>query len=503
MTTTQEPTQERIKYGNYRMPEWKGLFGLSPGMTVAAFVAVVGALVLMFVRAWWLLLIYLVLVVLVAAPLTYPFRKGPLYQRLGRRRANARARRKGHAQLRQGPAGHVPDGLYRAPGMAAATQLTAHRTAYGDEFGMITWNKPGLHTVVINAFPEGVTGLDQDYIDNMVANWGAFLNMSSLEMDVVQVQAVIETAPDSGVRLKRSASRGLVADRPEISRVVLEESLAGLGQGSSDIKSWCAITFDGKGQHGSERRPISEVARDLAARLPHILGDFRTTGGGDEAVWCTAQELTDDLHVAFNPSNAHHVERDRSREGGTGLTWKEIGPTWADEHLKRYVLNGARTFTQAMVNPPRAPHTEELLEQLLAPHRDVPRKRVAVLYRPENPERSMEAAERQVNQATFGASQKSRLTGRNRMDVNAALKTEEEEAEGALLQRFAIAVTCTTFSAEEEQRARRAISTLTKRARLKMRWQDGSHAAAFLMTLPMGMVPTRHKVLPEQVREVM
>lgn len=489
------------RYGNLRKPGWPGLFGTSPVVTAVCGTWLFSVLVLLWVRILLVpALIMWFIGAVVLAVMVWPSNKGPRYKRAFRRSAFKNAERSGRTKLVQGPAGRVPDGAFRLPGMAAQTNLTEHQTNFGDKFGLISWPKSHLHTVVVRCTPPGRAGRDSAVVDRLIANYGGFLASLSVE-SVAGASAVIETTPGSGARQRMAAERGRVADVPAFSVQALEDSLDDEDEWNPIVRAWFAITFDGRRYAGEKPRSLEEVVDDLSSQLPFMLGDIRSTGAGDTARWMTAQDLTDMARGMFDPAVVAAIESARLSGEGTGLSWNESGPAYHDQGYDWYQHDSALSRSWHMTLPPRGGQVSTFLEPLLKPHPDAQRKRVAILYRPQSPEESKQQAEQMVNSSTFGASQKNRVTSRHETDLQAAKKTEQDEANGAYLQRFGLVVTATAFSDDELERATRAIKGLSTRVNLSLRPAFGSQAVAFAVSMPIGMVTQREMGLPDIVRD--
>lgn len=492
-------TDER-RYGNPRKPGFQ-LYGvgLVPGVAIfATLVASVGFLV---TRLYWLSLLAVVALVAVELPLLWPSPAGPRYQRIGRWVSHRLARKQRTNVLVQGPAGKSRDGKVRLPGLGAQTVLTQHKTALGDEFGLVSWPKANLHTAVMQAQPAGTTGRDQSDIDQMVAQHGALLKLLGEQGDVAGVQAVVETAPDTGLRLTRSVTRGVAADAPEYCQKVLTGTLSNMTGGSPAVKGWLTVTFRGTQPGSGKPKTTEAVARDLASRLPHLLGQARVTGAGDTARWADKQQIIDDTRAAYDPAVAFDIEEARLLGEGTGLDWSDVGPVAAETAYESYHHEGACSRTWVWVNPPKAPETERILEALLRPHPDIPRKRVSVSYRPMSPEASQSVADRGVKEAMFGGSQKRRLDARHEQNLAIALKAEKEENQGAVMVRTSVMITVTAFDADELELAAATVRQLVKRAHLKMRVAKGMQDSAFLAVLPLGLVIPEFLNVPDHVRD--
>src|SRR3978361_127119 len=82
--------------------------------------------------------------------------------------------------------------------------------------------------------------------------------------------------------------------------------------------------------------------------------------------------------------------------------------------------------------------------RLLAPHRDIARKRVTLLYRPIDPARAAALVEADLNAARFNSTASTKPTARSTLSTRSAQATAAEEASGAGLMNFGLIVTATT-----------------------------------------------------------
>lgn len=496
---TAEPL--RRKYGNFRRPGFR-LFRISLLPATAVFVTVVIAVFALMLEQWWVCLLAVVLLAVVELPLLWPSPGGARYVRLGRWGSHRLAQRAGRNVLLQGPVGKTPDGLLRLPGLAAQTQLSEHTTSLGDPFGLISWPKTAgnLHTVVMHAHPTGTTGRDQSTVDGMVAQHGALLRLLGEQLDVVGAAAVVQTSPDSGLRLRRGAMRGVVDDAPEFARAAMEGTLAKLTSGSPALQAAFTITFKGTKPGTNTAISTEEIARDLGARLPFILGQARLTGAGATARWATAQQIVDHTAAAYNATAAADIEAAVLDGSGTGLTWTDVGPGHAVAEYEDYVHDGALSRTWVWVRPPQSAETEDILAGLLQPHHRIPHKRVSIQYRPLTPEASQAGASQGVRETNFGGSV-GRFGAAKARDVQFAKKAEQEESEGAVLVRASVMITVTAFSREELEDAAQAVRQVVRRSHLSVRVARGMSDTAFLATLPLGLVIPQFLPVPDRVRD--
>jgi len=488
--------REEISYGNLTKPTLPGFGRL--GAAASGFL-VVAAMVLMALVALQLLtaaVVWTVIAVAVVAPAAFPRKDGyGRYQAFFRRRKHRASERSGHAGLQQGLAGHVPDGDCRLPGLAASTRLRSAHDIHGREFGLICWPDAALYSVVIECFPPGFDGTDKHTVDGYLAHWAGWLGRLNTVEDVVGAAVVVETVPDSGRRLVRAMQRGRVPDAPELARGVSDQIVASYRIGSPQTTvrltlTLCGVPVDGE----SDARSVDEMATMIGDLLPTWTGQLDLTGAGTGARPCTAQEITDATRVAFDPSVAEMVEEAQlaSSEGGTGtgITWSQAGPISAWNHADEYVHEHAISRTWQMKEPPRGFFFAKTLSALLAPHRDIARKRVAVLYRPENPESSATSSEADVKKARFRLTQGRHARAEHEDSLAAAKRNTQQVALGSPLIRVGMLVTITVSDPGELQRASRAVRTgMAGQARIALRLPRGAQDMAFLASMPLGLVP--------------
>ncbi len=490
---------DAVRYGNLTEPKMPGLGRLSFGASVFLVLSAVLLMLLCLVNIW-VGLAWGVIALSLAAPTAFPTKDGyGRYQVMFRRRRSSAARRRGHSELRQGLTGAVPDGACRLPGVAATTALSSHTDMHGRSFGMVHWPHADLFAIVIQLSPAGFAALDKDVKDNYVAHWAAWLAQMNTVEEIVGVAVVVETVPDSGQRLERAMDRGRVAEAaiPEFATVVEQQIRDSYRVGSPTLTCRLTVTLSARVDDGDQAlvRSREEVADQFADLLPAWTASLAATGAGGSARPCTAQEITDSVRVAFDPSVAEDVEEAQLAASaglgpGTGLVWSEVGPIHHEALPDLYRHEGTVSRTWQMKHPPRGVFFAESLQRILEPHKDIARKRVALLFRPESPEDSANAADADVRKALFRANQTKRAKAIVEVELEAARHTARQEAQGSPLVRVGMLVTVSAQSEEALRRASRAVkSGLAAQARIGVRVPLGSQDMAFLTALPLGLVP--------------
>lgn len=492
-----------VRYSSLRKPKLPGFSFLTTFQVIFLSVAVFASLMVMML---WDIIPAVILTVLWLIAFT-PWVLGSLlganpYALVSDRLAFARTKATGETQLVQGLVGITPDGRTRLPGLLAASELFECRDAFGMPFGMIVTSNPRTATVVIECAPPGVSGVDMATVDDAAAQWGDWLAALSREPELLGAQVVIESAPDTGNRLRAAAMAGVREDSPELSRAVLEEVVDAAPTAAAQITSRVALTFSGRAEGKKKAATPEAMAEDIGTRLPALVDALRATGAGSACRPMSSQDITDAVRTAFDPAAASDVERLRAEGQGTGLDWEDAGPVHQEVHYDRLVHDGATSVSWTMSKAPRGTFTTLSLARLLAPAPKVARKRVALLYRPQTLAMSAMLADTRLRQASFEARQSTKVRSlRREQEMKAAELNAEAEAAGAPFVKVGLAVTATVLDPAELRTAKRTVQDLGAAARITLRPAAGVQDSMFTATLPLGLVLHEHVSLPAFVRE--
>ncbi|PPG17168.1 hypothetical protein C5D36_04680 [Rathayibacter sp. AY1C6] len=303
-------------------------------------------------------------------------------------------------------------------------------------------------TVVLATEPDGAALVDQEQINNQVAEYGIWLANLGDEPGIEAASVTVETAPDTGTRLRGEVEGSMDPDAPLFARAMLQEVVETYPVGSATIHAYIALTFTATARINGKRRNAKEVAADLSARSPGLTSSLAATGAG-AARPLSAQELCEVVRTAYDPDAALLIDQARAEGEMADLSWTDVGPAGAEAQWDSYRHDGAVSTSWTMTAPPRGVVQSNILARLLAPHRDIACKRVTLLYRPIDPARAAALVEAGLNAAQFNS------------------------------------------------------SASTKAARLRMRPAFGSQDSAFAAALPLGLVLPRNLRIPNELREIL
>jgi hypothetical protein len=490
-------------YGNWRRPATAGLGGLGMLATAVLFIGIAVAIIASMTAGLGaaLLVAGLFGVVLLTVALKDKHGQSALGRTLNRA-GWARTRQSGSHLYRSGPAGRAAWGSFQLPGLAASSQLGQWEDSHGRPFALLRTPATRHFTVVLAAEPDGAALVDQEQIDNQVAEFGIWLANLGDEPGIEAATVTIETAPDTGTRLKAEVDGSLDPDAPPFAQAVLADVVTTYPVGSATIRAYIALTFTAVSRATAKRRRPDEVAADLASRLPALTASLSATGAG-AARPVSAQELCEVIRVAYDPAAQVLIDEARAAGEAAAISWPDVGPAAAEARWESYRHDSAVSTSWTMTAPPRGVVQSGILAKLLAPHRDIARKRVTLLYRPIDPARAAALVEADLNAARFNSTASTKPTARSTLSARSAQATAAEAAPGAGLVNFGLIVTATTTNPALEPDARAAVDSLTAAARLRMRPAYGSQDTTFAAGLPLGLVLPRHLRLPTEVREAL
>ncbi len=501
--TVADRPYEPVKYGNWGKPTSRGLLGMGTAPTM---VLVVGACLMMLgFMANNLAVVGLIIVATLGATALMVVKDQygqPLVSRIAAKTGFQAQKRLGENLYASGPLARHGFGKHRLPGVLAATELTSAVDPYGRRFAMLSLGRHKYSTV-IECYPDGNALIDARTVDERVARFAAFLSNLADEPDLVAAQITVESAPDSGVSLRTAVTGSMAADAPQLARQVMDEVVSMSTSNGVRVSAWVTLTFESK-------LPAADFHRDLATRLPSFTEGLKGTGAG-RCRPCDETDLCRIARVAYDPACAPTVEQAMNEEDKkTGLAWDDVGPTYYISQPTYLEHDSGITMTWESTMPPQSAVTAKIFSRLLAPHRDIPRKRVSILFRVIPRNLSPRAVESNLSAAIQQTNAKTKVSERDRVRAAKAAANAAEEAAGAALIDFSMMVSATVLGDKDEQttaeavnKAKTAIDSLRASSRLQLRLCRGAQDTAFAMNLPFGIILDDLLLISRGVREKM
>ncbi|MFE9660135.1 SCO6880 family protein [Streptomyces sp. NPDC005955] len=491
---------KRPTYGNWRRPRRPGLGPLGLLGTVVAFGGLLVTLLASLVSLGAAIVV-LAFTSVFLAPLALRTTDGRnVYQLLALRIGWMKRKANGSTTYVSGPLSRRPGGRFQPPGLLARTKMYEGRDAYDRPFGVIHHPGRNLYTLVLGCEPDGGSLVDPEQVDIWVASWGDWLSRLSHEPGLRGAQVVVETAPDTGTRLAAEVLPRIAPDAPAAARAVMEEVVERYPTASSEMHTYIALTY---GPTGGPKRDVDDVITDLSMRLPGLLSGLVAAGGG-AAHPLSAERIAEIVRVAYDPAVAPDVLSARAEHSTTSLDWADAGPAATVETVNTYTHDSGVSRTWLLTLAPRGTVRSSVLRGLLEPAPGTRRKRVSLVYRPIDPATSARMVEADRRAAHFMATSRGGMVqARASSEIRAAEQTAAEEASGAGLVEFSLMVTVTVDAEVDPQEAAITVRNLQAASRIQMRPADRMQASAFTCTLPVGILPWEHTLVPYQIREAL
>lgn len=489
----------RPTYGNWRRPRRPGLGPLGLLGTVATFGGLVVVLLASLISLVAAITVLVPLFILIS-PIAVRTADGRnVYQLVASRIGWLNRKSKGATTYVAGPLSTRSGGRFSPPGLLSRVKMHEGRDAYDRPFGVLHYPGRNLYSVVLACEPDGGSLIDSEQVDIWVACWGDWLSRLAHEPGLRGASVIVETAPDTGTRLASEVLPNIDPGAPPAARAVMEEVVDRYPQASSEMHTYIALTY---GPVGTRRKP-DEVVTDLAMRLPGLLSGLVASGGGS-AYPLSAERIAETVRVAYDPVVAPDVLNARAEKAATGLEWEDAGPAATVETVNSYRHDSGVSRTWLLTLAPRGTVRSNVLRGLLEPARGTRRKRVCLMYRPIDPATSARIVETDRRNAHFTASSgRGLVQARAAKEMRAAEQTAAEEATGAGLVEFSLMLTVTVDDESQLSDAATTVRNLQASSRVQMRPADRMQASAFTCTLPVGVLPWEHTLIPHEVREAL
>ncbi|MDN6428779.1 MAG: hypothetical protein L0J79_02960, partial [Propionibacterium sp.] len=295
---------------------------------------------------------------------------------------------------------------------------------------------------------------------------------------------IVCSRPATATTLEEEARSARVSDSPALARQVIDALARDLPRAASENTVWVEATFEKSGLGKKEE----EITEALAQRLTQLEAGLLACGAGDTRR-VDAASLVEMVRNSFDPAWPVSIPRDGSVS--VEEMWREVGPVAYEEAWKSLHHDSAYSQSWEMSEAPRSAITSQSLFPLLSADKMIPRKRVALIFRPYSRARSQKVAESQTSTRVFDAnsSRRKQVSPSARHDANVAQRAAEAVTLGASMVRFSVVVTISVDKAEDLDRASAIVREASGAVPVTIRPSYGSQAPAFATTLPIGFLP--------------
>ncbi|WP_067723478.1 SCO6880 family protein [Nocardia yamanashiensis] len=488
---------EERTYGGWTRPRREGMWGMGWTVSIAAFVAVVVALLTVMLAGLVPAAVVIVAELLVLAPMAYSRGGRTGYERamimLGWWRTLLRRENIYQAGV------FSRLGTCKLPGLMATSKLYESTDSAGNRFGLIHMPAPHhAYTALLKCWPQGARAVDQDRIDAWVAAWSGLLATLGEKPDIEAITVVLDSVPETGNRLASEVNMLTKPDAPEPARVMMSQLAQLLPSDTVRLEAWLSITF--KATTPARRKDPAEQAEEVARRLPFVTAALAEAGVRSRPM--TGEETIALLRRAWDPAAEADLEASADAGESHELTWDHAGPVMHDEKYDRLIHDGVVSVSWEMELPPEGVVRERVLQRLLAQNEELPRKRIAMVYRPHSAGDAAQIVDGDYKDALV-AQQTERGVGSATavLRVRATESAREEQARGHGVTRFGVLITVTEPAGADLPAIEAITRDLTSQARLKIRRCYRYQAAAFAAGLGAGVLLPEMASLPKVVSE--
>ena len=126
------------------------------------------------------------------------------------------------------------------------------------------------------------------------------------ETGVTQLAVTVDTAPDSGAAFRRTLSKRIVEDAPELAARAMAQIMDQYAAGGASNDVTLALTFRYTDRDGRYLE-AGEAARRISLLLPSIREQIAQAGGG-AARALGMEEITRMVRVAYDPAAQETIE---------------------------------------------------------------------------------------------------------------------------------------------------------------------------------------------------
>jgi hypothetical protein len=341
-------------------------------------------------------------------------------------------------------------------GIEAATQVPGGPAVLADRRRL---------TMVVPVEPQGPEFMDPQTLADWVTGWGQWLAHLGYLPALTHVAVTVDSRP-CGIR------------QPPREPSPVADLMAEIGaqQGAEHLtRTLISLTVDATGQpHDTAHRRLLEAVESVSAL---------------ERCGMTVLAPLTEQDLAWWVRDCHEPTAVAS---GMAAGWSDARPTATAEHWNAYQHEAGWSAAFFWDEGPQS-LGPQVLTSLFEPAGYA--KRVTVVYVPVPAHAAAREVDRQAQAAVFRSQYRRRLgrdeTARDRLDVERAHQTAQEQAHGSGLVDVGLYAVATASDPAALEEAAADLHNRAGQARLRLRRAYGEQAAVFAATLGLGYVPGR------------
>lgn len=484
-TTTETPV---TRYSGFRRPKTAGLLDTSTGASLTWLADLFVVMMTFSYVPGWVGALLVVQLILFAFSLVVKDADGQTYWERGVRRVRF---------LVFTATGFT---FYRAK-LTKATPLTGvlshsvaleYTTSLGVKFVLIYHPFAQQYVLVLILNPVGGERHDRKDRDKLTAMLGVFGTAMGNLPTAAQWTITTESAPRTRAETRGKMDAYIRTDDEDLAAVITRERL-GVGVDHHIANTtWASVTFNAVTK-GNTVKAHEANATHIAKLMPGIISRLSEAGGGHIEP-ATERDAAEYARAALDPQARPIIEAAHAEGTSTGLDWTNCGPQTMRPTYDYVIHDGGVSQTLIASGMPGGAITDNVLGNLVAPHGEVPIKRVTLVKQVIDTARANVLTSRDLANAELRR-EANRRSGLARMEERIAARASDAQAEGHGLEDFTLIVTVTVTDPPKLEEAVETVrGQLAGGVAIRLRPAYGQQDTMLYYGLPFGLDLHAHSV---------
>jgi hypothetical protein len=394
-------------------------------------------------------------------------------------------RRRRTPLMRSGPFTTIPDGTPPPGPLATASTFDFHPADGSAPFGLVALGSRNFYTLRLRAWPQGREWNVQSTRDRWVARLGDMMTFLGQSPEFVAMTITIETLPESGKRASTLVRRRLQKLTPALARTIVTEAVEQVASAEVRIEAYIGLTW--RADTAFRKRDATEMGHDIALRIGKIRDYFQSAGLPVRPM--REREICALTRRSFSPGDELDIETGLYSGEPMRLRWADCGPSSASDQHKQYIHDAAQSMSWTMKTTPEATFDSNVLIDILSAHRDIPRKRVTLVYQPYTPSKATRIVNKDHNDARQAVrTHVGKLSERSLVRVDNAEAARAEQARGAGVSKVSMIVTATCPVEADSQKIESIVTDLGLSASIPLEPAHSEQLVTYCAGLGLGVV---------------
>lgn len=356
-------------------------------------------------------------------------------------RRNRNRQRKAHTHLwRSGPFTGVPDGTPTPGPLATASTFDFHPSDGSAPFGLVALGSQNFYTLKLRAWPQGREWNVPATRDRWVARLGDMIAFLGQAPEFVAMTVTIESLPESGKRASTLVRRRIIDLAPALAKRITIEAVEQVPSAEVRLEAFIGLTW--RADTVFRKRDANEMGTEISQRMSKIRDYCYAAGVPVRAM--REREICAVTRRAFSPGDELDLETGLYTGEPMRLRFEDCGPASGSDQHKQYLHDAARSMSWTMRGEPEANFDSNVLIDVLSARREIPRKRVTLVYQPYTPPKATAIVNKDHTDARQAIrTNVGKLPERAMVRLEHAEAARQEQGRGAGMTRVSMIVTAT------------------------------------------------------------